>query len=70
MIKTNKGEVELSGNIDEVIGEMLCIVARTLMILIGNEDYKALNKIVLPELKKFSKCKDMESLIKVLEGKI
>ena len=68
MIKANKGEVELSGNVDDVIGEMLCTVGRTLMILIGNEDYEVLNKVVLPELKKFSKCKDRESLLKVLEG--
>lgn len=68
MIKANKGEVELSGDINEVVGEMLCTVGRTLMILIGNEDYEVLNKVVLPELKKFSKCKDMESLLKVLEG--
>ena len=68
MIKTNKGEVEFSGNIDNVIGEMLCTVGKTLELLIVNEDYEVLNKIVLPELKKFSKCKDMESLLKVLEG--
>ena len=68
MIKANKGEVELSGDIDEVIGEMLCTVGRTLELLIVNEDYEVLDKVVLPELKKFSKCKDMESLLKVLEG--
>jgi predicted house-cleaning noncanonical NTP pyrophosphatase (MazG superfamily) len=68
MIKTNKGEVEFSGNVNDVIGEMLCTVGKTLELLIINEDYEVLNKIVLPELKKFSKCKNMERLLKVLEG--
>lgn len=68
MIKTNKGKVELSGNVDDVIGEMLCTVSKTLELLIINEAYEVLDKVVLPELKKFSKCKDMESLLKVLEG--
>ena len=68
MIKANKGEVKFSGNINNIIGEMLCTVGRTLELLIVNEDYEVLDKVVLPELKKFSKCKDMESLLKVLEG--
>ena len=68
MIKTNEGEVKFSGDIDTIIGEMLCTVGKTLELLIINEDYEVLDKIVLPELKKFSKCKDMKSLLKVLEG--
>ena len=68
MIKANKGEVELSGDINNIIGEMLCTVSKTLTLLIINEDYEVLDKVVLPELKKFSKCNDMESLLKVLEG--
>ena len=68
MIKANKGEVKVSGNINTIIGEMLCTVGNTLELLIINEDYEVLNQVVLPELKKFSKCKDMESLLKILEG--
>lgn len=68
MIKANEGEIEIIGNIDNAIGEMLCTVSKVLEFLIVNEDYEVLDKVVLPELKKFSKCRNIESLYKILEG--